>query len=581
MYGRADLDQYKYGCSEMTNMYIKPQGPTIRRSGTQFIADMTTLFGEEITSYRLVDFVFDETQAYCIIFLKSDTKLQIYFASYDGDSDVYGLIDDGTGSPYYIEDTTWDLDPAKMDYAQSKDVLFIAYRYTPPLQLARNDHNDWAFSDITFTDGYPTDWADMPVGYPEHVTFYEQRLVYAGTYTYPQHLWFSETGDFYNILPASAPTGTDPFTVQIKSERHNQIQWLASTVRLGIGTLGDEWVMYGSSSEGFTAETVNATRHSSKGSEAIRPVLSGSTVLFVERLGRTVNEFVYDYDSNSYTAVDLSVLSSHMTDDYSITRWGHQKVPNSIIWCIRSDGEALALTYLREHSVTGWSKHDTEGYFRDVCCIPDDNTRETSTWFLVERVIEDVSYLYLERLTKEFTNQVADDAWMVDSALNYKEEGTYVTTLAGLEHLEGKTVSILTNGAVHPDRVVTDGAISLIYETDNVVVGLPYTSRLIPLPLEISLDDGTSIGRTARITNMSVYLHRSLGMWIGRLLDEMEEVPFRVPTDLIGQGVPLFSGIRKISFPEGYSNHPTLIIEQRQPLPMLVVSIMNELEVYS
>jgi hypothetical protein len=98
---------------------------------------------------------------------------------------------------------------------------------------------------------------------------------------------------------------------------------------------------------------------------------------------------------------------------------------------------------------------------------------------------------------------------------------------------------------------------------------------------ELSFDEGTALGRMQRITNINVYLVRSLGMWIGRDDEAMEEVPFRVPTDLTGTAVPLYTGIRQISFPEGHDRLPTIIIEQRQPLPLLVVAIVDESEVYS
>ena len=36
-----------------------------------------------------------------------------------------------------------------------------------------------------------------------------------------------------------------------------------------------------------------------------------------------------------------------------------------------------------------------------------------------------------------------------------------VETISGLDHLEGQTVSILADGATHPDKTVSSGAITL------------------------------------------------------------------------------------------------------------------------
>lgn len=577
IYGRTDVLDYQNGCKTLTNAYIKPQGAAMRRSGTQFIADLSTLFGETIESYRLVDFIFDETQAYCIIFLCGPTKTQIYFATYNADDDVYGLVtvSDVDPTPYVVEDTSFNFNAFEFDYAQSKDVLFIAYGDEVPLQLSRVDHNEWYLTAVVFTT-QPTLWSATN-GYPKHVTFFESRLVYANIASYPQYVWFSETGDYFTMAPGTS--GTDPIEIQIKSEKHNQIQWLASSHKLFLGTIGDEWYITGEETS-FSIETIYARRQSTKGSEAIRPILADDITLFVERLGRSVMEFVYDYRTASYGSTNRSLLASHLTETSSIVRMAYQVVPNNIIWCVKDDGTIAALTYNKDASILGWTSHNTEGLFKDVCCIPDEEDRETNTWFLVEREIDGNNLLYLERLTKEFISQDAEDAWMVDCALEYDNEGVPITTVSGLEHLEGKTVSILANGAVHPRLEVSGGEITLNYSSDRLIVGLPYTTRIVPLLADTAVTEGTTIGRMQRITDINIYLYRSLGMWIGRDDEAMEEVPFRLPTDLTGVAVPLFSGIKHIAFPEGHDRLPNVIIEQRQPLPLMVVSMIDKAEVY-
>ncbi len=65
---------------------------------------------------------------------------------------------------------------------------------------------------------------------------------------------------------------------------------------------------------------------------------------------------------------------------------------------------------------------------------------------------------------------------ILDSALAYS--GSAVTTISGLDHLEGQTVSILANGATHPDKTVSSGSITLDRSSTNVKVGLAYNSIL-------------------------------------------------------------------------------------------------------
>ena len=73
-------------------------------------------------------------------------------------------------------------------------------------------------------------------------------------------------------------------------------------------------------------------------------------------------------------------------------------------------------------------------------------------------------------------------------------------------------------------------------------------------------------------------------MWIGREDQEdgeyEEEVPFRVPGDLMGVQVPLFTGWASLDFPEGFDRKSEYFIRQKQPLPLTVRSVVDEIEVH-
>jgi hypothetical protein len=73
-------------------------------------------------------------------------------------------------------------------------------------------------------------------------------------------------------------------------------------------------------------------------------------------------------------------------------------------------------------------------------------------------------------------------ATYLDSMLTY--DGGGVTSVFGLDHLEGQTVSVLANGAAHPDRTVSSGSITLNGSYEVVHVGLPYTSTLQTMRIE-------------------------------------------------------------------------------------------------
>jgi hypothetical protein len=155
--------------------------------------------------------------------------------------------------------------------------------------------------------------------------------------------------------------------------------------------------------------------------------------------------------------------------------------------------------------------------------------------------------------------------------------------LEGLDHLENETVSIIADGTVHPDRTVSGGKIVLNAEYSVIGVGLPYVSEVWPYLMDTPTQSGTAFTRTQRAVKLNVDFYNSLGVWVGRNDSEdgeyEEEVPFRVPADLTGKPVPLFTGIYSIDFPVGFDRDLQYFIRQKQPLPLTVRGIVDVTEV--
>jgi hypothetical protein len=83
----------------------------------------------------------------------------------------------------------------------------------------------------------------------------------------------------------------------------------------------------------------------------------------------------------------------------------------------------------------------------------------------------------------------------LDCALLTEFVGAPQLVVTGLDHLNGRTVSICVDGYEQPARVVIAGQITLDTAGTWVAVGLPYTSELQPMRMDIPLRDGTSQGR--------------------------------------------------------------------------------------
>jgi len=157
-----------------------------------------------------------------------------------------------------------------------------------------------------------------------------------------------------------------------------------------------------------------------------------------------------------------------------------------------------------------------------------------------------------------------------------------VTSVSGLDHLEGETVQVLSDGAQDEDQVVSGGAIT-IAGGSVVQVGLGYVSDLSmvsPDSKSSSTSLSTSRGDTKRITSVILKLNESVGAEIGPDEDNLKQMLFVSDDTLMGRPVDLFSGDTEEESVDGeLSTDVGLLIRQSQPLPLTILAIISRLEV--
>lgn len=163
----------------------------------------------------------------------------------------------------------------------------------------------------------------------------------------------------------------------------------------------------------------------------------------------------------------------------------------------------------------------------------------------------------------------------VASGTNYVRKK--VSTLSGLDHLEGQTVSVLADGAIQNDKTVASGAITLDYPAAVVTAGKSYDSDLKLLRLEAGAADGTSIGKIRRIHRLALLLERTLGIKIGKSYALADRYTFRNANDQASASVPLFSGIISSPVDFGYDMENQVHIRCDQPLPATILAIMPQM----
>lgn len=423
-------------------------------------------------------------------------------------------------------------------------------------------------------------WDANVNGYPRAVTFFDDRLWWAGSIGGPQTLWGSRTGDYENHRISDEDESALVFT--INTDRVNVIEWLSPGRVMAMGTAGGEFVVSGETAdEAITPTSIRIVRHSTYGSrEFVAPARVENVVLFVQRAGRKLREFVFDFDSDSYRAPDLTILADHIATG-QIKEMQFQQEPARTLWCVLDDGDLIALTYERFQTVVGWHTHTlggTDVKVKSVAVIPNAAGDADEVWMIVERTVNSSTVRYVEYMTGErlSTDAVIDGVFM-DSSLEYS--GSSTTTLSGLDHLEGETVKVLATVAsdsstqLLADGVVSSGSITTAVAVTKAQVGLAYTSTLQTMRLDAGSEDGSAQGKTKRITNIVLRLDQTgggLNYGAEDDISKMNEVAF-------ADDVVLKDGdTAELPWPGGYETDGHVTLKHNKPLPCTIIAIMPE-----
>jgi hypothetical protein len=413
-------------------------------------------------------------------------------------------------------------------------------------------------------------------GYPKVVGSHEQRLIFGNTEAYPLHTWFSKTGNPEDFGFDTPTLASDAFITKLRSGgTAYPIQWYVSLNNLIAGTTGNEYRIEGEG--GLALDSIAANPQSYNGSDNSTPLVIGNEVLYVEYGGSSVKDLSYSLEVDGYSGKNLSIMAAHLLEEYGITEWAYAKSPYSIIWAVRSDGTLLGFTYVKEHEVWGWHRHETEGDFESVCTIPSSSGKDL-VFTIVERTINSATKRFIEVFkTPRITDGDTGDYIFMDCAVTY--DGVAATTITGLDHLEGEDVAVLADGVVVTGKTVSSGQITLDTAASLVHVGLAYTSDLELLPVYIQDQNyGSSKSRSISIPSVSIEFKDSRSCQVGMDSSHLDSVQFR--DDVTGEEpTTLFTGERSVSLDSSYEKDGRLFIRNSNPVPLTVLSVTPDVKI--
>lgn len=169
----------------------------------------------------------------------------------------------------------------------------------------------------------------------------------------------------------------------------------------------------------------------------------------------------------------------------------------------------------------------------------------------------------------------------LDKDLPVSLRNTAITTyevarniISGITWLEGKTVNILADGAVHPQKVVSSGSITLDQASSVVHIGLPIEADLQTLPMALQVE-AFGQGRVKNLNHVWLRVLESSGIFAGPSADKLVEAKQRT-TEPYGSPPNLKTQDIKIMLTPTWQDNGQLFVRQTDPLPLTVVGLTLE-----
>lgn len=333
--------------------------------------------------------------------------------------------------------------------------------------------------------------ADLTIGpqtgtYPSVVSYFQSRRIHASTLRQPDTYFMSKTGSYNNMDASTPPVDNDAITGTPWAQQVDGIQWLLPMPGgLIIGTGQDAWQLSGAGGSGspVTPSSQSAQPQESNGfNPLVPPIKINYDIIYLQSLGAIVRDIQYNFFTNIYAGNDISFLSNHLFEGFTVREWDWAKEPYKIVWAVRSDGKFLSLTYLKEQEVVSWARHDTNGLVVSVACISEPPV--DTTYMVVRRYVPGKARWmhYIERMDDRLWRS-PEDVFAVDAGLALTQPQPAATLSAtewiGPGHVATAHVIAGGHDYVNPEATVTGnglGATISLQVTGGVITGATVTN---------------------------------------------------------------------------------------------------------
>ena len=409
--------------------------------------------------------------------------------------------------------------------------------------------------------------------YPGAVSYFEQRRWFGGTQNRPNNLWATRPGTEADMSYSLPTQSDDRIAVRVAAREANRILHIVPLAQLMLMTGAAEWRVSPLNSDAITPDSMSVRPQSYVGASNVQPLVIGSSMIYGAGRGGHLRELGYNYEAGGYISGDVCLRAPHLFDNLTIVDLAYSKAPTPMVWAVSSSGKMIAMTYVPEQQVGGFSTVETNGSIESVCVVAEGE--EDICYVEVLRTIGGEPVRFVERMSERQYSELKECVY-VDCAGTYRGEAKKEIT--GLTWLEGETVSILADGAVEPPQAVKDGKITLTYPAKVVHVGLPFMADMKTLPAAMALQDGSyGSGHKKNVREVFFRVVNSSGTQAGPSFDKLAEYPAR-STEFAGSAPDPITDEVGFQIQPQWSQGGQVCVRQKYPLPLRIVSMTTVLE---
>jgi hypothetical protein len=401
--------------------------------------------------------------------------------------------------------------------------------------------------------GYEDVWSSTK-GWQRTVSFHEGRLYFGGSKSRPSTIWGSKIGLFFDFVPTES-LDDDAVEATLDTNDLNVITDILSARDFQVFTTGGEFYVPQNATDPVTPLTFifkNVSRNGMKPGTRVQSVDTGT--VYIQRQGKSLNEFVFSDSQLTYITQRISLMSGHLLKSpqrIALRRASSTEEADLLLMTNDTDGSMAAFSVMRSQQITAPSEFITDGSFIDV------GVDVTEIYAVTKRRFNSVDRYFIEL----FSYDVFTDCSFTGGA---------AATATGLPHI-GKALNVITDGIPQSNETVSGGGVVTFdrASTTKYEVGLPISVYVKTMPVDIKLQTGTRLSFKKRIVEISAVLKDTQHMIINS-----QPIAFRLfDNPMLDAAEPTYTGIKRVNGVLGYSREQAIEVEQNLPLKMTLLGL--------